>query len=58
MAALGCDWRTVQDWADLAGQDPSLYLGFMGQGGSTYFRVCDDGTVWMQRDLFDAIADA
>lgn len=58
MAALNCEWQTVQEWGDLAGQDPSVYTAFLGQGGTTYFRICLDGTVWMNRDLFDAIADA
>lgn len=58
MPAVVCTWDTVANWATLAGQDESLYLAFLGQGGTTYFRVCADGTVWMNKDLFDAISDA
>lgn len=59
MPAISCVWQTVQQWADLAGQDPSLYLAFREQGGTTYFRDC--GTTpedtLMNKDMFDAIAD-
>lgn len=55
---MTCVWDTVDNWAILAGQEPSLYLAFQGQGGTTYFRVCGDGNVWMSKDMFDAIADA
>ena len=52
---LSCVWDTVDNWATLAAQDPSLYLAFQPQGGDTYFRVCADGTVWMNQDMFNAI---
>jgi hypothetical protein len=55
---ISCVWDTVENWAILAGQDPSLYLAFQGAGGTTYFRTCADGTVLMNKDMFDAIADA
>lgn len=60
MPAISCVWDTVENWAILAGQDPSLYLAFRYQGGDTYFRPCGgtDDTTLMNKDLFDAISDA
>lgn len=58
MPAISCVWQSVQAWADLAAQDPSLYLAFRYQGGDTYFRDCGAtvNDTLMNEDMFNAIA--
>lgn len=48
---LSCEWQTVADWATLVGQDVSIYADVVAQGGDAYTRVCEDGTVWLERTL-------
>ena len=57
MPAMSCVWDTVANWAALAGQDESVYLAFKDQGGTAYCRTCADGTIKMNKELFDAISD-
>lgn len=53
-----CVWMTIQDWADLMGVDPDFFDNAMPQAGSTYVRVCDDGTIWLNETFASAVRDA
>ena len=53
-----CVWMTVQAWADLDGVDPDFWDPFIPFAGSTYVRVCDDGTIWLNETFASAVRDA
>lgn len=49
--AVSCLWMTVADWVILTAQDPEVFANVVIQGGTTYTRVCPDGTVWLNETL-------
>lgn len=53
-----CVWMTVQAWADQDGVDPDFWDAFIPFAGSTYVRVCEDGTVWLNETFAQTVRDA
>lgn len=51
MPDVDCDWKTIADWVTLTAQDPDAFNGLITQGGSTYVRICDDGTIWLNATM-------
>jgi hypothetical protein len=52
--AIDCDWKTIADWVALTAQDPDVFDHLVSQSGSSYVRICDDGTIWLNATLVDA----
>ena len=48
---LTCLWQTVQDWATLTAQPEAIFMDAVSSAGTTYVRICADGTVWMTETL-------
>lgn len=53
-----CVWMTVADWVALMAVDPDFFDVAIPQAGSTYVRVCDDGTIWLNETLASAVQGA
>lgn len=51
---VSCIWQTVADWETLTAQDPGTFDHLVKPGGTTYVRICDDGTVWLNSTLVTA----
>lgn len=51
---LGCVWDTLENWETLGALDPGTLISLLPHGGDTYFRVCADGTIYMNETLFYA----
>lgn len=48
---VSCLWQTLEDWVTLTAQDAEVFTSRMHQAGTTYTRVCADGTVWLNETL-------
>lgn len=51
MPAVDCEWKTTLDWETLTAQDPGTFDHLTTQGGTTYARICPDGTVWLNATM-------
>lgn len=58
MANVACQWLTREQWCELDGVDPDFFDHAMIGAGSTYVRVCADGTVWLNATFTAAVRDA
>lgn len=58
MTVPSCVWMTVAGWVELMAVDPDFFDVAMARAGSTYVRVCDDGTEWLNETLASAVRDA
>lgn len=55
MASVSCTWMTVAQWAELTAQDPEVFENWAGRAGTTYVRVCEDGTNWLNETFVSAM---
>lgn len=58
MTVPSCVWMTVADWVTLMGVDPDFFDAAIPEAGSTYVRVCEDGTLWLNQTFAEAVQNA
>jgi len=53
-----CVWMTREQWCELDGVDPDFFDAAATRAGSTYIRICADGTMWLNASFTEAVRDA